>query len=179
LIRTASAAGLLTGLALLLAGCGRADRGYEIPSLPPDRLRLKEAATSLDHLLRTVERALAEQDSTRLLELMVTDREFAEILFPAFPAAHPPINAPLETVWVLHLGDAVRGWRKLLREYGGREVRILEVRFERPDQDFVNFVLDETSTVDVEVDGEHRRGVRLFGSVFHVGDQYKVLSYPD
>jgi hypothetical protein len=53
------------------------------------------------------------------------------------------------------------------------------VRFEKPGQDFVNFVLDETSEVDLEVDGERRDGVRLFGSVFHVGDQWKVLSYPD
>jgi hypothetical protein len=67
----------------------------------------------------------------------------------------------------------------VVREYGGRRVRILDVRFEKPDQDFVNFVLHETSEVDLEVDGERRDGVRLFGSVFHVGDRWKVLSYPD
>jgi hypothetical protein len=67
----------------------------------------------------------------------------------------------------------------VLQDYGGRKVRILAVRFESPHQDFVNFVLDETSHLEIEVDGERRSGVRLFGSVFHVGDRYKVLSYPD
>ncbi len=154
-------------------------RDYEIPRLGEEDLRLSGAASSLEDLLRTVERALAERDSTRLLELLVTDREFGEILFPSFPAAHPPINAPLETVWMLHVGDALRGWRKVMREYGGKDVRIHDIRFEKPDQDFVNFVAHETSRVDLEVDGVRRENVQLFGSVFHVGDQYKVLSYPD
>jgi hypothetical protein len=152
---------------------------YEIPALPPDRLRLSGAASSLDDLLRTVETSLAEGDTTRLLELMVTAGEYERILYPAFPAAHPPINAGFETLWLLHVTDAIPGLRKVLRDYGGRRVRILHVRFEKPDQDFVNFILDETSAVDLEVDGERRDGVRLFGSVFHVGNQWKVLSYPD
>ena len=154
-------------------------RGYDIPVLSPDELRLSGAAAGLDDLLRTVETALAESDSVRLLGLMVTAAEYERILYPAFPAAHPPVNASFETLWVLHVTDALPGLRKVLREYGGKRVRILEVRFEKPGQDFVNFVLDETSVVDLEVDGARHDGVRLFGSVFHVGDQWKVLSYPD
>jgi hypothetical protein len=156
-----------------------AGRGYEIPRLPPDRLRLSGSAEGLDGLLRTVERALAERDSTRLQELLVTSAEFRDILFPSFPAAHPPINADFETVWLLQSGDSQRGLRQLLHEYGGRRVRILAVRFEKPGQDFVNFVLDETSRVDIEVEGIPKTEVKLFGSVFHVGDRYKVLTYPD
>jgi hypothetical protein len=156
-----------------------AGRGYEIPRLPPERLRLSGAADGLDGLLRTVEQAIAERDSIRLQALLVTPEEFRDILFPAFPAAHPPINADFETVWVLQAGDSQRGLRHLLHDYGGRQVRILSVRFEKPGQDFVNFVLDETSRVDLEVDGAHESGVRLFGSVFHIGDQYKILTYPD
>jgi hypothetical protein len=153
--------------------------GYEILRLDPDRLRLTGAAASLDDLLRTVERALAERDSTRLQELLVTEREFREILFPAFPAAHPPINADFASVWVNHFPDSQRGLRQLLEDYGGRRIRIQSIRFDRPGQAFVNFVLDETSHVDLEVDGQRRSDVQLFGSVFHVGDQYKMLSYPD
>ena len=110
---------------------------------------------------------------------MVTADEYRRILYPAFPAAHPPVGASFETLWVLHVTDALPGLRKVLREYGGRKVRILDVRFENPGQDFVNFVLDETGEVELDVDGERHEGVRLFGSVFHVGDQWKVLSYPD
>ncbi len=154
-------------------------RGYEIPRLPPQRLRLSGAADGLDDLLRTVERALAESDSTRLQALMVTPLEYRDVLFPSFPAAHPPINADFETLWLLQIGDSTRGLRQLVRDYGGKKVRILAIRFERPGQDFVNFVLDETSRVDLEVDGQRRENLRLFGSVFHVGEQYKILSYPD
>jgi hypothetical protein len=154
-------------------------RGYEIPRLPPEKLRLSGAAEGMDGLLRTVERALAERDSTRLEDLMVTAQEFRDILFPSFPAAHPPINADFETVWLLQASDSRRGLRRLLRDYGGKKVRILAIRFENPHQDFVNFVLDETSRVDLEVDGERRENVKLFGSVFHIGEQYKLLSYPD
>jgi hypothetical protein len=189
------AAGLLA-----LAGCGPAEaaresaregtaptdpppadggRGYDIPVLAPHELRLEGAAAGLDDLLRTVETALAESDSVRLLELMVTADEYRRVFYPAFPAAHPPINADFETLWVLHVTDALPGLRKVVREYGGRRVRILDVRFEKPDQDFVNFVLHERSEVDLQVDGERRDGVRLFGSVLHVGDRWKVLSYPD
>ena len=154
-------------------------RGYIIEPLPAEKLRLEGAAESLDELLRTIERGLAESDTSRLHALMIDEREYRQILFPAFPASHPPINADFETVWILQYPDSYRGLRRLLERYGGREIRVTAIRFDEPDQDFVNFVLHETSHVDVTVDGEPRSDVRLFGSVVRVGDQWKVLTYPD
>ena len=154
-------------------------RSYRIEELPPEKLRLTGAAKSLDDLLLTLEVALAKQDTARLFDLMITEREYREILYPAFPAAHPPINASFETLWVTHYPDALRGLRRVLRDYGGRDARILNVRFDKPDQDFVNFVLHQTSRVDAEIDGVREDDLRLFGSVVRVGDQWKVLSYPD
>lgn len=161
------------------APVGYAEHSYRIEKLPPSRLRLSGAAKSLDDLVLTLEVALAEHDTTRLLDLMIDEREYREILYPAFPAAHPPMNAIFETLWVTHFPDAHRGLMLLLREYGGRDVRILGVRFARPDQDFVNFTLHEKSYVDAEIDGVREDNLRLFGSVVRVGDQWKVLSYPD
>jgi hypothetical protein len=154
-------------------------RGYVIEPLLPSELVLQGAAGSLEDLLRTVERGLAESDTSRLGELMFDEREFRDILFPAFPAAHPPINAGFDTVWILQYSDSYRGLRRLLREYGGRNVRILAVRFDHPGQDYVNFVLHETSRVDLTVDGQREEDRRLFGSVIQVRDQWKVLTYPD
>jgi len=154
-------------------------RGYAIERLPPEALVLEGAVESLDELLRTVERGLAESDTSRLYDLMINEREYRDILFPAFPASHPPINADFETVWILQYPDSYRGLGRLLERYGGREVRVTTVRFDEPDQDFVNFVLHETSRVDVTVDGEPLENVRLFGSVIRIGDQWKVLTYPD
>jgi hypothetical protein len=153
-------------------------RSYEIPELPPEKLTLTGAA-SLDDLVRTVERGLAEQDTTRLLDLMINEREYREIIYPALPAAHPPINAPFETLWVTHYPDAYGGLMRILRLYGGHDVEILAVRFEAPDQDFVNFTLHENSRVDIVVDGRREDDRRLFGSVIHAGGGWKVLSYPD
>ncbi|HKY59387.1 MAG TPA: hypothetical protein VJP59_00100 [Gemmatimonadota bacterium] len=155
------------------------ERPYRIERLPPSELRLSAAANSLDDLVLTLEVALAERDTTRLLDLMIDEREYREILYPAFPAAHPPINARFETLWVTHFPDAYRGLMRLLADYGGRDVRILGVRFDRPDQDFVNFKLHEGSRVDAEIDGVREDDLRLFGSVVRVGDRWKVLSYPD
>ena len=152
---------------------------YTIEPLPPESLRLTGAASSLDELLRTVEQALGDSDTMRLFDLMVTMKEYRRILYPAFPAAHPPIGADFATIWVNHYPDSYRGLEHLMRRYGGREVRILGIRFEHPHQDFVNFILHETSRVDIETDGARENNVRLFGSVFRVGDQWKVLSYPD
>ena len=154
-------------------------RGYVIDPLPSEALRLDGAAGSLEELLRTLERGLAASDTARLDDLMIDEREYREILYPAFPAAHPPINADFETLWVLQYPDSYRGLRRLLERYGGKDIRVTAIRFDEPDQDFVNFVLHETSRLDVTVDGEARSGVRLFGSVIQVGDQWKVLTYPD
>jgi len=154
-------------------------RGYVIEPLSVEELRLDGAAGSLDELLRAVERGLAESDTVRLTELMINEREYRDILFPAFPASHPPINAGFETVWILQYPDSFRGLRRLLERYGGKDIRVLDVRFDHPDQDFVNFILHETSRVDVTVDGDTLHDVRLFGSVIRIGDQWKVLTYPD
>jgi hypothetical protein len=188
-----------------LGGCGRPDRGasrasesgdfaseieapadsgpgkrlYRIAPLSPSKLELDGAAVSMDDLVLTLEVALARHDTTRLLDLMIDEREYRDILYPAFPAAHPPINAGFETLWITHYPDAWRGLMLLMRDYGGRDVRVMNVRFDRPDQDFVNFTLHETSHVDVEIDGVREDHLRLFGSVVRVGNQWKVLSYPD
>ena len=154
-------------------------RGYVIEPLAPEKLRLDGAAGSLDELLRTIERGLAQSDTARLDDLMIDAREYREILFPAFPAAHPPINADFETLWVLQYPDSYRGLRRLLERYGGRDIRVTAIRFDEPDQDFVNFVLHETSRLEITVDGEPRSGVRLFGSVVEVADRWKILTYPD
>jgi hypothetical protein len=154
-------------------------RAYTIERLPPQALRLDGAARSLDDLLRTVERGLADSDTARLYDLMINEREYRDILFSAFPASHPPINAPFETVWILQYGDSWRGLHRILERYQGREVHVTAIRFDRPDQDFVNFILHETSRVDLVVDGRALRNVRLFGSVIRIGDQWKVLTYPD
>lgn len=156
-----------------------APRGYTIQRLPAESLALRGAAASLDDLLRTVERGLAERDTARLEALTVNAREFRSILFPAFPAAHPPIDAPVDVVWIQQFTDTRRGLRHALHALGGRDVRIEDIRFDRPNQDFVNFVLDETSHVDLVVDGERLEDVRLFGSVVRVGDRWKVLTWPD
>lgn len=150
-----------------------------IEPLAPEELRLDGAAGSLDDLIWTVERSLAESDTARLQDLMINEREYRDILFPAFPASHPPINAGFETVWILQYPDSFRGLRRLLERYGGRDVHVLAVRFDHPDQDFVNFILHETSRVDITVDGETLQDVRLFGSVIRIGHQWKVLTYPD
>jgi len=163
----------------LAAADSTAGRGYVIEALPPERLRLQGATSSLNDLLRTVERGLAESDTARLYDLMISEREYRDILYPAFPAAHPPINASFETLWVLQYGDAYRGLHRILARYGGHEVRVTAIRFNEPDQDFVNFVLHGTSRVDVTVDGEPLENVRLFGSVVRIADQWKVLTYPD
>lgn len=154
-------------------------RGYVIEPLPQEVLSLEGAAETLDDLLRTVERGLTESDTARLHDLMINEREYRAILFPAFPASHPPINASFETVWILQYPDSYRGLHRILERYGGRALRITALRFDEPDQDFVNFVLHETSRVDVTIDGEALRNIRLFGSVIRVGDQWKVLTYPD
>ncbi|HUF88519.1 MAG TPA: hypothetical protein VMR66_00905 [Gemmatimonadota bacterium] len=185
-------AGLLASvLACTLPACGEpvggaggvaapdTGRGYEIARLHPEALRLEGAAKSLEDLLRTVERGLAESDTARLHDLMIDQREYREILFPALPASRPPVNASFETVWVLQYPDSYRGLLRLLERYGGREIRVTAVRFDEPDQDFVNFVLHQTSRVDITVDGEPVENVRLFGSVIRIGDQWKVLTYPD
>lgn len=164
------------GTVAVVADTGRV---YAIEPLPREALWLEGPAESLDDLLRTVERGLAERDTTRLHDLMINEREYRDILFPAFPASHPPINAGFETVWILQYPDSYRGLHRILERYGGRNVRITAVRFDDPDQDFVNFILHETSRVDATIDGLALRNIRLFGSVIRVGEQWKVLTYPD
>lgn len=152
---------------------------YQIERLPPESLRLTGAVGSMAELLDTIEAGLAARDTNRLLGLMVTEEEYRRILYPAFPASHPPINADFASMWVTHFPDAYRGLKTLLRRYGGKDVEILALRFEKPNQDFTNFVLHETSRVDIETGGAREDNLRLFGSVLRVGDQWKVLSYPD
>ncbi|MDX1661506.1 MAG: hypothetical protein R3326_06925 [Gemmatimonadota bacterium] len=174
-----SAAGALPGDTLVSPAPKWRPDGYEIEPIPPDERRLEGAARSLDGLLRTIETALAERDTQRLARSMLSEREYREIFYPALPAAHPPMNASFETLWVSHFPDSWRGLELALGRYGGRDVEILAVRFAAPNQDLVNFALHHVSRVDLIVDGEMRPDARLFGSVIVVDGRWKVVSYPD
>lgn len=156
-----------------------APKGYALEPIPPEARRLEGAAGSLDAMLRTIETGLAERDTQRLFDLMINEREYREIFYPALPAAHPPIDARFETLWVTHFPDAWRGLKEALGRYGGKDVKILAVRFAAPNQDFVNFALHQTSRVDLVVDGKRIADARLFGSVLVVDGRWKVLSWPD
>lgn len=178
-VPSGSEGGALPGDTLVAPLQKWAPRGYAIESIPPDTRRLEGATESLDAMLRTIETALAERDTQRLFDLMISEREYREIFYPALPAAHPPMDARFETLWATHFPDAWRGLKEALGRYGGKDVKILAVRFAAPNQDLVNFALHQTSRVDLVVDGVMIPEAKLFGSVLVVDGRWKVLSYPD
>lgn len=153
-------------------------RGYVIEPLSVEELRVDGATGSLEELLRTVERGLAESDTVRLTELMIDEREYRDILFSAFPVSHPHqrrIRDRLDPAvpGLLPRAEAPAG---TVRRKGHPRAR-RSLRSPGPGLRQLHPARDQPCRRH----GGRRllHDVRLFGSVIRIGDQWKVLTYPD
>lgn len=170
----------------------RAQPGYVVDSILPVEEELRrfrtalggDSATALSHgaasresLVRQFVRALAANDTTRLLAMAVTGREFADLYYPESPYTHAPYRQSPALAWSLIQNPSTSGLTRLVRRVGGRPIAYLDHRCEPK-------VLHEGRTTRftgciVRIVDENGETVtkRWFGSVIERGGRYKFLSY--
>ena len=87
----------------------------------------KGGARSLKGLGVTILRELEHQDRDSLLTLLVTDKEFRDILWPEFPQSRPVTGLRYDDAWKILYARMHAGCMHALRDYGGNKYQFVSI----------------------------------------------------
>jgi hypothetical protein len=157
---------------LLLVGAGVSSSGCQSPPAP-----LEHTFESPEALAREVLKLVEFRDTHRLGQLALSEREFADLVWPELPASRPERNLPLDYVWGdlrtksrAHLG-------RIAEQFGGRRYELVGVSFRGETTTYRSYVVHRKAELIVrEADG-HEDRLRLFGSVLERDGRYKLFSF--
>ena len=155
---------IVLSLSLLTAACG---------PVPP----LSSTFSSEHALADRVLEALAARDIAALQALPLSEREFREAVWPELPSSQPDANLPVDYAWGTLRQNSEAHLGRLLEAHGGREYRLVRVRFEGPATPYRTFVVRRPPLITVRDEQGVEREVRLFGSVIERPRAYKLFSY--
>ncbi len=152
-------------------------------TLSPNPTPLTGGMASSEELVRAGLKALQRNDTTALVELMITPEEYSAIIYPELGKHWSGARDTRETItdWMKrnHFGSAEKGLRRMLRDFGGRSFRLDSVTFGDSIQVYPSYTIHQQTLVSVtDAEGKHR-DLRAFGSIVEKAGIFKLLSWRD
>jgi hypothetical protein len=138
---------------------------------------LAGGARSREGLVRRFMTALSANDSSAFSEMLLTAREFADLVYPESPYTHPPYRQSPALVWNQIRNPSTSGLTRLLRRIGGTRIHYMSHFCDRrPDRQGAN-VIWAGCTVRIVDQNRDTTSQRLFGSIIERDGQFKFVSY--
>ncbi len=144
---------------------------------PPNRKLQGAEASEWALSLKALE-ALEKRDAAALGALRITEREYKDLLFPELPAAGPGQTIPVDTHWYLLDMKSLKGLREVIQDYGGEKLELLEVIPTGGVEEYKTFKLLKKVELRVRRPNGEESRIRVFGSIFVLDGQFKVVSFP-
>jgi hypothetical protein len=161
-------------LVVVLAFACAASSGCASPEAAPG---LSHTFKSPEDLAAAVVDGLERKDLDGLASLALSEAEFKSYVWPELPASRPERHVPFGFVWSQLHGKSHAYLRATVAQYGGQPLDVLQVRFKGETTDYDSFSVSRDAEVVVRDAAGQEKTVRLFGSVLHQGDRYKLFSY--
>ncbi|MGH2571063.1 MAG: hypothetical protein ACRDGR_07550, partial [bacterium] len=127
----------------------------------PIEAELSGAYDTPEELAQVVLDGISIGDAGLLHDQRVTKREFAEIFWPEFPQSRPETNIQSHDAWMFHDAECHDGVKEALHRWGGTELRLQTIRWEKGIAQYANFnlyhgvvleaVTDRGELVEVEI----------------------------
>jgi hypothetical protein len=138
---------------------------------------LANAQPSAELLGREVLAALRQRNEPRLRDLAIGAEEFRRHVWPDLPAARPERNVPLSYVWGELQQKSEQGLRRIQQTYGGQYYELRSVRFAGQSTDYGRYKVHRETVLVVSDAAGQPSELRVMGSMFEYGGQWKVYSY--
>lgn len=103
--------------------------------------RLTGGFASATALAEALVDCVHRSDFQRLRDLMITYEEFRDILWPEFPQSRPATNVRAEDAWEFHFRSSITGARRMVDDWGGRDVHLTGLSFDQGRVSYTNFKL--------------------------------------
>jgi hypothetical protein len=138
---------------------------------------LKGGATSREALVSKFLKSLESNDTAALRSMLLTPREFADLVYPESPHTHPPYRQPPGLVWSMIQNAGSSGFTRLLRRLGGVALRHEGTRCEGPLERQGENTIMSRCNMRIAEPGGSIRSRRLFGSIIERHGRFKFVSY--
>ncbi len=163
---------LTTCVFLLSTGCKESHDEVET-----NVVQFNPRITSKHSLMGDFFAALQMSDSAKLRSLAITKDEFENHLWPEFPMSDPAMNVPEGFAWGNLSRISEKGLRRLIRECGGRYLRLKQLLFTEPEERYKTFVVHQSSEIHVMNDEGKEFILPLRASVVEMNGTYKFMSF--
>ncbi|MEO8575423.1 MAG: hypothetical protein ABI556_01925 [Gemmatimonadales bacterium] len=138
---------------------------------------LTGGATSREQLVRQFIDAVATADTMKLRQMVVTPREFSDLIYPESPNVRPPYLQPPGLVWSEIESSGATGLTRLMRRVGGQKLRYLGHDCVGDAERYGLSRIWKGCTVRVQSTDARIVTGRLFGSIVERDHRFKFLSY--
>lgn len=132
---------------------------------------------SRDALVRRFISALTTNDSSALREMLVTAREFADLVYPESEYTHPPYRQSPALVWNQIRNPSSSGVTRLLRRIGGTRLEYVSHSCDRSPERQGASLIWAGCTVRIVDQTRDTTSQRLFGSIIARDGTFKFVSY--
>ena len=138
---------------------------------------LAGASPSREALVRRFMKALAAGDSADLRAMVLSAREFADLVYPESPYTHPPYRQSPALVWNQIQNPSASGFTRLVRRLGNQPLRYVDHKCDAdPDRQGRNLIWTNCF-VRLRSPSEPATSHRLFGSLIQRDGKFKIVSY--
>ena len=166
--------------------------GYVVDSIRPIEEELRrfraaiggDSATTLDGgttsraaLVRQFVEALAKADTIKLRRMMLTPREFSDLLYPESPYVRPPYRQAPSLVWSQIETSGSTGLTRLSRRLGGQSLRYDSHDCAGEPESYGSVRIWAGCTVRIKTASGEMATARLFGSIVERTGHFKFVNY--
>lgn len=138
---------------------------------------LKGGSSTRVALVKRFVRALVLRDSADLGAMLLTPREFADLVYPESPYTRPPYRQSPGLVWNQIQNPSGAGLTRLIRRLSGQPLPYDGHSCEaKPDRQGRNLIWTGCVVRLVDPSGDIRKN-RLFGSIIEREGRFKFVSY--
>lgn len=138
---------------------------------------LTGGSDSREALVKRFIQALVANDSSNLRSMLLTAREFADLVYPESPYTRPPYRQSPALVWNQIRNPSTSGLTRLLRRLGGQPIGYVDHSCtRRPERQGGNLIWTHCTVGLMDSSSETTRH-RLFGSIIERDGRFKFVSY--
>jgi hypothetical protein len=138
---------------------------------------LSGGSDSRELLIARFTLAVERSDTAEFRKMIITAREFIDLIYPESPNTQPPYHQPPGFIWAQNQLVSSKGISRLLERRGGRHLNVLGVHCSLPPDRQGRNTLWVGCLLDTTDDASAGKRERLFGAIVERAGRWKFISY--
>ncbi|MDX2128749.1 MAG: hypothetical protein SFU91_06895 [Chloroherpetonaceae bacterium] len=123
--------------------------------------------------------ALNKRDTTALLNISLSPKEFKQWFWPDNESSDPKYNIPTESAWELHFLNSAKGMLKALSSHGGEKLTFEGLRMKGKPDEYRTFKLHLYPEVIARDEKGNQVIIKQIVAIIEMNKRFKILNYTE